>query len=67
MDFDTKAFNIILVIFQMNVIFQQTLFLNIVMHVFKMKNFIQMFFLKSHEWNFSYGWNGTINSYLLYD
>jgi len=54
MNFDTKASNIIIVVFQMKVGFQQTFFLNIIMIVW-MKNLIQMFFVKSHEWNFSYG------------
>jgi len=54
MHFDIKVFNIILVIFQMKVTFQQIFFPNIVMFVW-MKNLIQMFFVKSCEWNFSHG------------
>ncbi len=53
MDFDTKASNIILVIFQIKVNFQQFFF----QHNYACLNekFIQMFFVKSHEYNFSYG------------
>jgi hypothetical protein len=43
MDFDTKAFDIILVIFQMNVIFQQNIFFNTIMIV-SMKNLFICFF-----------------------
>jgi hypothetical protein len=53
MDFDTKASNIILVSFQIKVNFQQSFF----QHNYACLNekFIQMFFVKSHEYNFSYG------------
>jgi hypothetical protein len=52
MDFDTKAFNIIIVIFQMKVIFQQNDFFQ---HNYAHLNgkLIQIFFVKSHESNFS--------------
>jgi uncharacterized membrane protein required for colicin V production len=42
MDFDTKVWNIILVIFQMKVIFQHT-------YVCLNEKLVQMFFVKSHE------------------
>jgi hypothetical protein len=42
MDFDTKAYNIILVIFQMKVNFQHS-------YACLNEKFIQMFFVKSHE------------------
>jgi hypothetical protein len=52
MDFDTKASNIIHVIFQMKVIFQQNVFLQ---HTYACLNekLVQMFFEKWHESNFS--------------
>jgi hypothetical protein len=52
MDFDTKFSNIILVIFQMKVIFQQNVFSQ---HTYVCLNekLVQMFFVKSHESNFS--------------
>jgi hypothetical protein len=52
MDFDTKASNIIFVIFQMKVIFQQNiLFQHIYVHL--NEKLIKMFFVKSRESNFS--------------
>jgi hypothetical protein len=52
MDFDTNASNIILVIFQMKVIFHQIVFFQ---HTYVNLNekLVQMFFVKSHESNFS--------------
>jgi len=53
MDFDIKVSNIILVnIFGMKINFQQ-IFFNKIMLIW-LKNLIQIFFVKSHEWNFSY-------------
>jgi len=52
MDFDTKAFDIILVIFQMNVSFQQNVFFQHTYACFNEK-LVQMFFVKSHESKFS--------------
>jgi len=46
MDFDTKASNIILIIFQMKVTFQH-------IYVCFNKKFVQLFFMKSHKSNFS--------------
>jgi hypothetical protein len=51
MDFDTKVSNIILVIFQMKVTFQQNVFFNT--HVRLNEKLVQIFFVKSHESNFS--------------
>ncbi len=47
MDFDTKASNIILVIFQMKLFFQQNIFFQ---HTYACLNekLVQMFFVKSH-------------------
>jgi hypothetical protein len=45
MDFDTKAFNIIFIIFQMKVIFQHT-------YVCLNEKLVQFVFVKSHESNF---------------
>jgi hypothetical protein len=42
MDFDTKAYNIIFVIFQMKVIFQH-------IHACLNEKLVHMFFVKSHE------------------
>jgi hypothetical protein len=52
MDFDTKAFNIIIIIFQMKIISQQN---DVFQHNYAHLNgkLIQMYFLKSHESNFS--------------
>jgi hypothetical protein len=52
MDFNTKASNIILVIFQMKIKFQQNVFFQ---HTYARlnENFVQMFFVKSYESNFS--------------
>jgi hypothetical protein len=52
MDFDTKASNIILVIFQMKLIYQKNIFFQ---HTYAHLNekFVQMFFVKSHESKFS--------------
>jgi hypothetical protein len=46
MDFDTKDFDIILVIFQMNVIFQHT-------YACFNEKFVRIFFVKLHESNSS--------------
>jgi hypothetical protein len=52
MDFDTKASNIILVIFQMKVICHQNiLFQHTYVHL--NEKLVQMFFVKSHESKFS--------------
>jgi hypothetical protein len=53
MDFDTKASNI-LVIFQMKLIFQR-IFFSQHSYVWLNKKPHQDIFVKSHEWNFSYG------------
>jgi hypothetical protein len=52
MDFDTKVFNIILVIFQMKIFFQQNVFFQ---HTYVCLNekLVWMFFVKSHDSNFS--------------
>jgi len=52
MDFDTKASNIIIVIFQMKIIFQQNVFCQ---HTYARLNekLVNMFFIKSHESKFS--------------
>jgi hypothetical protein len=52
MNFDTKASNIILVIFQMKIIFQQNVFFQHT-HVYLNEELVHMFFVKSHESNFS--------------
>jgi hypothetical protein len=52
MDFDIKAHNIIFVIFQMKLFFQQFFkFQHTYVHL--NKNLVQMFFTKSHLFNFS--------------
>jgi len=53
MDFDTKFSNIIFVIFQMKINFQQFVFQH--SYVCLNEKPLQMLFVKSHEWNFSYG------------
>jgi len=54
MDFDLKAFNIILLIFQMKVIFQQNIFFqHTYAYVHLNEKLVQMVFVKSHELNFS--------------
>jgi hypothetical protein len=67
MDFDTKASNKILVIFQMKLIFQQTSFFQ---HSYVCLNkkphqdvFCEITWMEVFIWN----WNGTINSYSMYD
>jgi len=52
MDFNIEASNIIIVIFQMKVIFQQNVFFQ---HTYAHLNekLVQMIFVKSHESNFS--------------
>jgi hypothetical protein len=52
MDFDTMASNIILVIVQMKLNFEQILFFNTLMFVW-IEKLVQMFFVKSHDSNFS--------------
>jgi hypothetical protein len=52
MDFDTKASNMILVIFQMKINFQQNVFFQH-SYVHLNESLVQMFFVKSHESNFS--------------
>ncbi len=52
MDFDLKASNIILLIFQMKVIFQQNIFFQHT-YVHLNEKLVQMVFVKSHELNFS--------------
>jgi hypothetical protein len=52
MDFDTKASNIILVNFQMRVIFQQNVFFQQTYACLNEK-VVKMFFVKSHESKFS--------------
>jgi len=59
------AFNIILVIFQLKVIFQQLFFQHSYAQVW-MKKFIKMFFVKSHEWNFSYGIEMVQSTHIQY-
>ncbi len=51
MDFNTKASNILLVIFQMKVIFQQNVFFQHT-YVHLNEKLVQMIFVKSHESNF---------------
>jgi hypothetical protein len=52
MDFDTKASNINLIIFQIKITFQQNVFFQ---HTYAHLNekLIHIFFVKSHESNFS--------------
>jgi hypothetical protein len=52
MKYDTKALNIIFIILQMKVIFQQNVFFQ---HTYAHLNekLVQMFFVKLHESNFS--------------
>jgi hypothetical protein len=52
MIFNTKVYNIILVIFQIKVIFQQNVFFKHT-YVHLNEKLVQMFFVKSHESNFS--------------
>jgi hypothetical protein len=52
MDFDTKASNLILVIFQVKVIFHQNVFFQHI-YIHLNEKLIQVFFVKSHESNFS--------------
>jgi hypothetical protein len=63
MDFDTKVFDIFIIIFQMKVISQQNDFFQ---HNYVHLNgkLIQMFFVKSYESNCNS--NGTINSCSIY-
>jgi hypothetical protein len=51
-DFDTKVSNIIIVIFQMKVIFHQNIFFQQT-YVRLNEKFVEMFFVKSHELKFS--------------
>jgi hypothetical protein len=53
MDFDTKASNIILVIFQRKLFFQQNVFFSIHTYTRLNEKLAQMFFVESHESNFS--------------
>jgi hypothetical protein len=52
MDFNIEASNIIIVIFQMKVIFQQNVFFQHT-YVHLNEKLVQMIFVKSHESNFS--------------
>jgi hypothetical protein len=60
-----KASNIILVIFQMKVFFQQNVFFNTLMFIW-MKNLFKRFCEITWIKIFNYNWNGTINSYSIY-
>jgi hypothetical protein len=51
MDFDVKTFNIVLVIFQMKIIFQQFFFQHINAHL--NEKLVKIFFIKPHESKFS--------------
>ncbi len=53
MDFWHKSSHTNLVIFQMIMFFKKLLYIHTLMLVW-LKNFIQLFFVKSHEWNSSY-------------
>ncbi len=62
MDFDTKASSIILVIFQMKLKFQQLY----IYACLNEKPHPNVFFVKSHEWNFSYGIKMVQSTHIQY-
>jgi hypothetical protein len=65
-NFDTKVSNIIFIIFQMKVIFIKTFSFQQT-YVCLNEKLVQFFFVKSHVKLFNCNWNGTINSYSMYN
>jgi hypothetical protein len=63
MDFSHKIFDIIHVTFQ-RIIFFQAYYYYYTISLVWMKTFIHMFFVKSYDWNFSYGMELVKSTYI---
>ncbi len=67
MDFVTKTSNIVIVILQMKIIFQQTFFFQHNYAYLNEKPHLNVFCEITLVELFICNWNGTINSYSIYD